>query len=53
MWCHIMLTRFYIAGNNYNDLHGSLRLLLISIIFEFYAYFKVNSVRITLQIVED
>ena len=43
IWCRIMLTQVYFAGDNYNNLHGLLRLLLICIIFEFYAYFKVNS----------
>ena len=30
-------------GDNYNDLYGSLRLLLIRTIFEFYAYLEVDS----------
>ena len=55
MWCHIMLTGAYIAGDNYNDLYSSLRLLLIRIIFEFYEYLGWLPINVsnTLKIVED
>ena len=43
MWHNIMLIGTYIAGDNYNGLYGSFSLLLIHIIFEFYAYLEVSS----------
>ena len=33
----------YIAGDDYNNLYSLLRLLLIHVIFKFYAYLKVGS----------
>ena len=43
MWRHIMLRGAYIASDNYNNLCSLLRLLLICVIFKFYAYSEVGS----------